>query len=242
MRLPLLFNLLIKFITTNLFKTMKKLFFTPLAIGLLLLSSCEKNEVMLTSTATGTTIRANDNSAKQLYALNAETSVAEWKGHSPSVSHYGSFAVESQDIQVVNGKIKSGTFTIPIASIKNFDLPDEVKPVLLEHLKSPDFFNLVLYPAATFTFRKVTPLNKPTAGAVVGANYQVTGDFTLLGKSHTITFPAKIKFTQNDLAVEASLKLDRTQWGMTYAADPALGEHHIYPEVDIYLQLSGQKQ
>jgi len=221
---------------------MKKLFFTPLAICLLLLSSCEKNEDLLDSANPSKDTTVADNKAKQIYSLNAETSVAEWKGEGPGAAHTGSFAVISQNIEVVNGKIKNGTFIIPIASIKNFDLPEEVKPVLLEHLKSPDFFNIILHPEATFTFGKVTPLTKPVAGAVAGANYQITGDFILLGKTHSISFPAKINFAGSTLAVEAILKIDRTQWGMNYAADPTLGEHHIYPEVDIHLKLSGQKQ
>ena len=61
-------------------------------------------------------------------------------------------------MEEVNGKIKEGTFVIPIASIKNFDLPESLKPVLLDHLKSADFFNMVLYPEAGFSLQKMVPL------------------------------------------------------------------------------------
>ncbi|MEJ8803459.1 hypothetical protein [Pontibacter sp. H249] len=46
-----------------------------------------------------------------------------WKGYSPDLFHDGSFSVTSQGIEVENGKVSGGTFTIPIASIENFDLP-----------------------------------------------------------------------------------------------------------------------
>jgi polyisoprenoid-binding protein YceI len=65
-----------------------------------------------------------------------------------------------------NGHIKDGSFVIPIASIKNFDLPDEVKPQHLQHLESPDFFNMALHPNATFQITKVQPYSKAEDGAI----------------------------------------------------------------------------
>ncbi|PTX21549.1 YceI-like domain-containing protein [Pontibacter mucosus] len=176
--------------------------------------------------------------SKSTYALQESASVVTWKGYSPALYHDGSFQVQSQDIQVVDGKVTSGTFTIPIATIENFDLPDEVKPMLLEHLKSPDFFNLALHPTASFRITKMQPL----ASASEGANNTVTGDFTMLGQTHPISFPANIRLQGSNLKLEASFKLDRTKWGMTYAADPALGDHHILPEVDIQLDLTASRK
>ncbi|MFD2514983.1 YceI family protein [Pontibacter locisalis] len=173
------------------------------------------------------------------YALDEENSVAVWKGYSPVLFHDGSFSVTSQDIKVENGIVTGGTFTIPIASIKNFDLPADIKPVLLNHLKSPDFFNMALYPNATFNITEVKPLASPTAGAVEGANFAVKGDFTMLGQTQSLSFPAKIVLAGGKADIEAAFKLDRTKWGMNYAADPALGDHHVLPEVDIRLDLTG---
>ncbi|NEM99141.1 YceI family protein [Pontibacter burrus] len=172
--------------------------------------------------------------SKSTYALQESASVVKWKGYSPVLYHDGSFQIQSQDIKVVDGRITSGTFTIPIATIENFDLPDEVKPMLFEHLKSPDFFNLALHPTASFRITKVQPI----ATVAEGDNYIVTGDFTMLGQTHPISFPANINLQGSKLELEASFKLDRTRWGMTYAADPELGEHHILPEVDIQFDLT----
>lgn len=176
------------------------------------------------------------------YALNTDKSVILWAGSSPKVTHDGSFAVVSEGIDVADGTVRGGTFVIPIASIKNFDLPKTIKPVLLKHLKSEDFFHLALYPEATFTITSVTPLEESIEGAVEGANSLVTGDFTLLGNTHPIALPARVDLTGEELAVEATFKLDRTKWGMTYAVDPALKKRHIYPEVAIHLKVFGNKQ
>jgi len=175
------------------------------------------------------------------YALDESKSVIEWSGASPNTSHQGSFAVTSPGIQVENNIITGGTFVIPIASIKNFDLPKTIKPVLLKHLKSRDFFNMALYPEASFALTQVVPLVQASTEGLAGANTLVTGNFTLLGQTHPITFPARIAVQDNGVAVEATFKLDRTKWGMTYAADPALKNRHIYPEVAIHLKLAATR-
>jgi polyisoprenoid-binding protein YceI len=221
---------------------MKKLIVPVLVACTLLVASCENSHNIAPEKEVALTEKNIANPVMRRYSLNAETSIVEWKGYSPGVSHQGSFRVSGEDIEVVNGKIKGGIFRIPIASIQNYDLPEDVKPILLEHLKSPDFFNLALYPEASFTIKRVVPLPYPLAGELTGANYQVTGNFTMLGKTNEISFPARIVLTGNAISVEAVFKIDRTKWGMTYAADPALGNHHIYPEVDLHLTLSGTRK
>lgn len=207
-------------------------------------TSCEEPEGLTTPNTVEAVGVANisENAARKIFALDADRSVVEWWGHSPNATHHGSFAVTSENIEVVNGKVKQGSFSIPIASIQNFDLPDNVKPVLLDHLKSPDFFNMALYPEASFEFRKMTPLTKAVTGAVAGANYMVSGDFTMLGKTVAISFPALVRERNGQLSIDAKLKIDRTRWGMNYNADPSYGDHQIYPEVDLHLKLSGFEQ
>ncbi|RDC64212.1 YceI family protein [Adhaeribacter pallidiroseus] len=182
-----------------------------------------------------------ENTPPLSYSLDPEKSVVEWSGASPKVSHQGSFAVTCTSLEVTDGQLKGGTFVIPIASIKNFDLPKALKPVLLKHLKSKDFLNLALYPEAIFKITQITSLSPTAEGSALEATAQVTGDFTLLGNTHAITFPAKIDIHEDTLLVDASFKLDRTKWGMDYAADPALENRHIYPEVAIHVQLAGTK-
>ncbi|KAA3437747.1 YceI family protein [Rufibacter hautae] len=206
---------------------MKKALLSLLVFSFALnLTSCEETEEI----------------TKTAYAVEEENSTVKWKGYSPSLYHDGSFKVTSPGVEVVDGKVKSGTFTIPIASIQNFDLEDHVKPALLEHLKSPDFFNMVLHPNASFKITNVQSLASSNGGGIANANYTVTGDFTLLGQTHAITFPARIMMEGSKIEMKADFQLDRTKWGMMYAADPALGEHHILPKVDISLDIKGHKQ
>lgn len=220
---------------------MKNLFVYTFAAATLCLTSCEKEQVTRTESFTKVNTKASDKKADQTtgkYTLTSE-SVAQWNGAGPAANHIGTFAVESNDLKIKKGKLHSGTFVIPIASIKNFDLPEELKPVLLDHLKSPDFFNMALYPEATFNITAVQDYNGGSDNAITQANTLITGDFTMVGQTRSISFPAKIQVANGTLHAEAKLILDRTQWGMNYGADPTLGDHHIYPQVNIHLKLVG---
>lgn len=178
---------------------------------------------------------------KSSFSLDPDTSVVEWKGAGKNVEHSGSFAIFSKNLKVEKGKLKEGTFIIPIASIKNFDLPEEVKPVLLNHLKSADFFNLALHPEAKFKITSVERLDESQNEVVAGVNHLIKGEFTMLGKTNPISFPARIEVKGDQFTAEADLQIDRTKWGMEYGADPSLGDHHIFPIVDIHLKLFGNK-
>lgn len=172
------------------------------------------------------------------YVLNETSSTIEWKGYSPDLFHEGSFSVKGENLKVVDGVLQNASFTIPIVSIKNFDLPDEVKPELLNHLKSPDFFNIAVHPNAVFKITQV----KAIANSANENNFTVTGDFTMLGKTHSISFSAHIQIENNSLVMEAEFTLDRTKWGMNYGADPELGAHHIKPGVDITFLINAAKK
>jgi polyisoprenoid-binding protein YceI len=44
----------------------------------------------------------------------------------------------------------------------------------------------------------------------------ITGDFTMLGRTKSITFPATLTATGEALKLIASFKINRSEWGMTY--------------------------
>ncbi|GEO10504.1 YceI family protein [Segetibacter aerophilus] len=179
-------------------------------------------------------------SEERIYKVNTSSSVAEWKGSAPDHFHVGSFKIEGSLLTRSDGDIQAGTFVIPISSIDNFDLPAEVKPQLLNHLKSADFFNIALHPNAEFRIEKVETLDGSVKGAVAGANKLVTGNLSLVGQTHPITFPAKIAYKGDSLQVEATLKIDRTKWGMTKYSNADSGLY-IIPDADIHVKMQAAK-
>jgi len=205
-------------------QTMKKQFLTLLTLAALF-TSCTDHDVPATSS----------------YHLD-ETSVAEWKGYlKTGYFNEGSLEVESNSLVIENGRVKSGSFTLPLASIVNFNLPtDELKHQLVHHLQSADFFHMALHPNVTFEIMSVSPYSGSEPGVVSGANFLVTGHLTMLGKSNPVTFPARIDLNGNSFKMEALTQFDRTLWGMTYATEAGLPDDaSIKPGIDVHLKLSG---
>jgi polyisoprenoid-binding protein YceI len=101
-----------------------------------------------------------------------------------------------------------------------------------EHLKSPDFFNTKQFPAASFKSTSV----KPVQGGL-----EVTGEFTLHGRTQPITFtlaggktaefPPGVKRT----GYSAQFKLKRSDYGMDKMAG-AVGD-----EVYVSISFEGVK-
>jgi polyisoprenoid-binding protein YceI len=176
------------------------------------------------------------------YSINEAQSSIEWKGSSPAAENTGTFSLTGNDLKVKNGKLLNGTFEIPINSLNVTNLPPDLKPVLTNHLLSPDFFNVAVNPLATFKIQKVAAFTGPQKEEnVANANAEITGGLTMIGVTKNIQFPARIDIVNNKIQAEASFQIDRTQWGMNYAADPDLGEHHIYPMVKLHVKFVAEE-
>ncbi|GAB5407211.1 MAG: hypothetical protein Aurels2KO_54420 [Aureliella sp.] len=81
---------------------------------------------------------------------------------------------------------------------------------LTSHLKNADFFDVKRYPTAKFVATSIVPGDD--------GEVSITGDLTLLGQTHSLTFPAKFS-PDADPMLTASFEIDRTQWGMNYGPD-----------------------
>lgn len=208
---------------------MKKIL-TYAALTAALITGCKKSE-----------IEPNRPNAVA-YQIIPEASRVGWSGHTANETNEGSFDVGGDGLTVADGKVASGSFTIPIASLKVSNLEGELKNMLETHLKSADFFNIAIHPNAKFNIKSVTPYTGTISeGVIPGANYLVKGELTMLGKTKSIEFPAKITLGSSLVNVVAILKINRLDFGMTYASDPSKPEHYIYPNVDLALVLVAKK-
>lgn len=170
------------------------------------------------------------------FEVDAAASSIEWKGAAPDHFHIGAFDVTGSLTANRHGHITGGTFRIPIASIRNFDLEDPLKEQLLTHLKSADFFNLLVYPEARFQITEVQPYHQKEPTAIDGANMLITGDFTLIGQTHQLRFPAKVTMNGDSIQAEATFNLNRLNWGMNSFSDPEQ-PLFILPNVAITLHI-----
>lgn len=194
---------------------MKKQLLALAACGLILLSSCKKDLAFITK---GTP-----------YNLDTGSKISWKAGAGAGQVNEGTVDVEGlknssgYDFDVVNDEIVSGTFKVAVSSINVTNLPPELKAALENHLKTADFFYMVMHPTVTFTIKS----GKPTAANVTStANYHIKGEMTLLGNTHPLEFPAFVVIKDGILKIKANFIFDQTKWGMNYHVDP------YYPEID----------
>ena len=119
----------------------------------------------------------------------------------------------------------TGSFTLDEANPAQCQFDFQVKADSIDtgnskrdqHLKSPDFFNVVQFPTIAFKSQKVTKS---------GEAYEVVGDLTL----HGVTKPVTVKVVPTGkgkgpmgapiAGIEATLTLKRTDFGMSNMVGP----------------------
>ena len=84
---------------------------------------------------------------------------------------------------------------------------------LTNYLKSDGFFGVGKYSASTFTITKASAEGKAKGNV---ANYTITGDLTIKGTSHSITFPAIVKLTPNGAEATAKVEVNRLKYDIKF--------------------------
>ncbi|OJW39585.1 MAG: hypothetical protein BGO56_01835 [Sphingobacteriales bacterium 48-107] len=195
---------------------------TGMALLLLTMMACNKKDDKDTS-----------------YKLDATTSKAYWKGSAPDHHHTGSLQVKGDFTIDENGMINGGSFTMPISSIENFDLQGPEKQMLLDHLQSITFFNMLVHPEASYEITHVEAYTGEEG--IANANYKLTGMFTLLGNTRVLSFPIRISRTNDQLLAQAVFSFNRLDWGMGAFNDPTQGLY-ILPDINIILDIAARKK
>jgi polyisoprenoid-binding protein YceI len=161
-----------------------------------------------------------------LYPFDDKGSKIEFVGAKVTRKHPGSFGGFRGTILVEDGDPSKGRVKVEI------DMPtlsvDE--PRLTNHLKTPDFFDVDKFPTTTFVSSSVQ---------AAASGYSVTGNLNLHGVSKSITFPAAIKVSADDVAVYSEFVINRKDFGIVYPGAP---DDLIKDDVAIKLLISARKQ
>lgn len=178
------------------------------------------------------------------YTVDRAASVIKFTGHGVGKNHPGKFRLDSGSVTVANNQITGGSFLINIKSMELEQKGADFQGKLQPHLLSDDFFDAEKFGTARFEITKVEPYKSEGSDTslVEGANFSVSGNFTLKDVTKNITFPAKIDLDGDRLKARAKFNIDRTQWKMNYGNDKTLKDNFISETVNIELDLEGVKQ
>jgi polyisoprenoid-binding protein YceI len=155
------------------------------------------------------------------------------------------FAVKHLGIATVRGAFKEfeGTLdldegraygTVKTASV---DTNDDKRD---EHLRSPDFFEVVEHPKLRFESTEIRPLGEDT--------FEIEGDLTIRGVTNPIVLRAELQGSETDpwgnerIALEVTGKLDRSDWGMTFNQVLGSGNMLVSDRVKLQLDIAAVKQ
>lgn len=166
--------------------------------------------------------------------IKPESSKIEWFAEKVTGKHNGLVMLKSGTIEVADGKLKGGEFTVDMTSINVTDLEGEYKQKLEGHLKSDDFFSVDKHKTANFKIKQVITKNSSTY------NHEITGDLTIKGITHPITFPASISIKDGKFAAYGEMVVDRSKYDVRYGSKSFfddLGDKAIYDEFTLKISL-----
>jgi polyisoprenoid-binding protein YceI len=127
-------------------------------------------------------------------------------------------------------------------SIVNFDLKDEAyNKMLVSHLISDDFFDVVNHPTAAFRVSSSKKVENAPAGE---PNVLINGTLQLTGTTKPLSFLLEIvPQADRSIKIRSSFDLDRTQWGIIYGSGrffEKLGMHLVSNMISIELFLTAK--
>lgn len=146
-------------------------------------------------------------------SIDPSASIVRWRGtkFAGRGKHEGTVRLSSGHIDLCDGALVGGRFTVDMASIEVTDIPasDPVPRARLRtHLLSDDFFAAERFPTATFEIGRVEPISADSV--------RITGALTLRGVTEGIAFGARVTASADSVRADARFSIDRQRWGVAY--------------------------
>ncbi|UGU17092.1 YceI family protein [Sinomicrobium kalidii] len=161
--------------------------------------------------------------------VDVKSSKVTWKGYKVTGSHEGTVNLKEGSLIFDGDKLTGGEFVVDMTSLTSTDLEGEYQGKLNGHLKSDDFFGVKNHPTSKLVFTDVKSTGKNA--------YEVTGDLTIKGQTHPVTFELSVYGNKATGAV----KVDRTKYDIKYKSGnffENLGDKVIYDEFDLVVDLN----
>ena len=174
--------------------------------------------------------------AKEKYNVNTEESSVEWLGKKVTGQHNGTVQLQGGRLEMEDGQLVGGIFTMDMSTITCLDLSGEYKGKLEGHLKSDDFFGVEKYPTATFVITKTVPQGP--------GKYKVIGNMTIKDKTEEVQFTANMDEKDGKVTATATLTIDRSKYDVRYGSGSFfdnLGDKTIYDNFDLTVNLVASK-
>ena len=177
-----------------------------------------------------------------VYSVDAAQSIIEWTGRNAGNKHFGTIGISKGSLNADGGNL-TGSIEIDMNTIENINLAgDPLQPVLINHLRSDDFFFVKYFPTATLVIESAKPAEDPR---LTYPNYEVNGHLELRGVK--VDLPLLYTFSkiaENGFSAEAHFDIDRTRWGIIYGSArffEHLGMHVVFDLISFQVRVYARK-
>jgi polyisoprenoid-binding protein YceI len=147
--------------------------------------------------------------------------------------HTGEVKIKNGYLTFEGDNLKGGEFTIDMGTITNTDLTDaDYNKKFVEHITSPDFFDVKKFPTAKVLITNVTKNEDNT--------FKIVADLTIKGKKAPVTFDATVTKSE----ATANIVVDRTAHDIKYGSGKffqGLGDKVIADTMDFNVTLKTKK-
>jgi polyisoprenoid-binding protein YceI len=169
-------------------------------------------------------------------AIDTKESVVTWKGSMllSSEEHIGYVYISKGELMIEKGQLVGGTVEIDLNTIEYKDKKNKNTPV--NHLKSPDYFDVEKFPISTFAITEVASVSDRTI--------KVTGNLTIKGNTHSVAFPAEIEVKDGIVKANGKMIIDRTDWGIRYRSGKFydnLADQAVSDDIEFHIKIVAKK-
>ena len=149
-----------------------------------------------------------------IYTVDVEKSTIEWSAKKVGGGHTGTVKIADGKLIYSGKSLKNGSFQMNMASITS----DNAR--VTTHLKSDDFFSAEKNPMSKFEITKVT-----AAGT---DRVNITGNLSIKGFTHSITFPATVKHNHFPFSHIIEICFLSTGFVVIGSLQPGFGHHLVH--------------
>ena len=135
---------------------------------------------------------------------------------------------------IENGELMGGAVEVDMSTIEGDDHRSDNN--LIKHLKDPDFFDVKKFPISTIAITRVASINLE--------DKEITGNLTIKGITHPVTFPARIEVNDGIVKASGKLVIDRTLWDVRYNSGKFydnLADKTISDSIEFHIKIVAKK-
>ena len=156
--------------------------------------------------------------------------------------HDGTVALKEAWFRLEYDALVEGEAIIDLNRIDCRDIQDaSSRKVLIDYLKSSDFFLVNKFPEARF---KMVSAERISGAQLGEANYEVNGSLTMRGHTDELLFEAMLGHQGDDIGLQARFDVDRVAFGSRYGSGKIfelIGKHLVNDAFSISFQLIAPK-